>query len=162
MLLIQESKCLLSLSDKRCHSKCSVNRFVQATTTYRSPQTKEDGFRLHRGPGAAVNATQWPRTQPHKPILRSGPWDPLIPWRSLCHWRVFIKFEQSVEHLALILIEAVGFWLFSGLAYFPPSVSAPVVSDLMKLNGLHLIPWAQEKLQNKCAVSCSGLGSQNI
>ena len=52
----------------------------------------------------------------------------------------FIKFEQSVEHLALILIEAVGFWLFSGLAYFPPSVSAPVVSDLMKLNELHLIP----------------------
>ena len=74
------------------------------------------------------------------PILMSGPWDPLIPRRSLCHGRVFIKFEQSVEHLALILIEAVGFWLFSGLAYFPPSVSVPVVSDLMKLNGLHLIP----------------------
>lgn len=46
----------------------------------------------------------------------------------------FIKFEQPVEHLALILIETVGFWPFSGLAYFPSSVSASVVSDLMKLN----------------------------
>lgn len=46
----------------------------------------------------------------------------------------FIKFEKPMEHLALILIETVGFWLFSGFAYFPSSVSASVVSDLMKLN----------------------------
>lgn len=84
----------------------------------------------------------------------------------------FIKFEQPVEHLALILIETVGFWLFSGLAYFPSSVSASVVSDLMKLNWLHLILWAQEKsqnacsplspfwnIQNKCAVSWFGSGA---
>lgn len=149
MLLIQESKCLLSLSDKRCHSKCSVNRSVQATTTYRSPQTKEDGFCLHRGPGAAWNAaTSWLGTQSHEPHIDEwtlGSADPREKPLSLVG---FIKFEQLVEHLALILIETVGFWLFSGLAYFPSSVSVPVVSDLMKLNGLHLIPRAQEQWEN--------------
>lgn len=60
-----------------------------------------------------------------------------------------------MEHLALMLIEAVGFWLFSGLAYFPPSVSAPVVSDLMKLNGLHLVH--EHKKNYRLSVSCSGL-----
>lgn len=81
--------------------------------------------------------------------------EPGIHWSheegNLYHSWAFIKCEQSVEHLALILIETVGFWLFSGLAYFPSSVSVLVVSDLMKLNWLHLILWAQEKLQNACS-----------
>ena len=59
--------------------------------------------------------------------------------------------NSSVEHLALILIETVGFGLFSGLAYFPSSVSALVVSDLMKLNRLHLTLRAQERLQIACS-----------
>lgn len=175
MLLIQESKCLLSPSDKRCHSKCSVNRSVQATATYRSPQTKEDRFRLHRGPGAALNVARWPGTPPHKPHTDEWTLGPTDPREKPLSLEGFIKFEQPVEHLALILIETVRFWLFSGLAYFPSSVSVPVVSDLMKLNGLHLIPWAQEKLQNACsplspfwnmqnksAVSCFGLGAQEF
>lgn len=72
--------------------------------------------------------------------LMNGTQHPQMPGRRkpLSLW-VFIKCVQSVQHLALILIETVGFWLFSGLAYFPSSVSALDVSDLMKLNWLHLI-----------------------
>lgn len=83
VLLIQELKCLLSISDKRCHSKCSVNRSVQAITTYRSPQTKEDQFRLYRGPGVALNATVGLVSSHMNHVLMNGPWGPPIPGRSL-------------------------------------------------------------------------------
>lgn len=82
----------------------------------------------------------WPGGQIHGPCTDewnlastdAGEKEAVIAW-------VFIKCVQSVKHLSLILIETVGFWLLSGLAYFPSSVSALVVSDLMKLNWLHLI-----------------------
>lgn len=153
VLLIQESKCFLFVSDKTWHSKCGINRCIKPQE-HIAVNKYEHTLNIYRNISILINHI-------HCAFVNNDTWKnhEWVCRLNYCYAVViiivmFIKSEQPAKHMALTNTSAVGVWVVLCPRYISTSLSMPTFRDFMKLNELHLILLIHGKIKEYVILLC--------